>query len=367
MLSSASRSSFHLDLGNAVFVSIDGVFHLLAQQGIPGIRVILASADIPPAPGGGKMAHIQVFAVRQSFLQLCLFLVGNQRGIHNAQTLQFRQGEHGGNVIQARHIGKIQMLDIGAGEQGRDVGNIRGKQFQIFQLIVICQRGNIRNFRNGNDTNFQVGHMGQKFTLGQLPDMANVNVLLGITPKSNLLDVITKRKKMTDIIQNTEVGIQFIAGANGFSRIANLTDDERNSFAEELRMIDVSGWNVEDARSALERMNLIVETIYVESTTYGENIVINSSIVKDELIAEGSTVTLTVSAGMAAVLVPNIEGDTYEAAYAELTNAGFKIKRAESYSGGVAKGRVISQNPGAGETIPKGSTTTTERARLRSR
>ncbi len=131
-----------------------------------------------------------------------------------------------------------------------------------------------------------------------------------------------------------------------------------NSFAEELRMIDVSGWNVEDARSALERMNLIVETIYVESTTYGENIVINSSIVKDELIAEGSTVTLTVSAGMAAVLVPNIEGDTYEAAYAELTDAGFKIKRAESYSGGVAKGRVISQNPGAGETIPKGSTIT---------
>lgn len=63
--------------------------------------------------------------------------------------------------------------------------------------------------------------------------MANVNVLLGITPKANLLDVITKKKKMSDIILNTELGIQFIAGANGFSRIANLTDDERNFFAEE--------------------------------------------------------------------------------------------------------------------------------------
>ena len=63
--------------------------------------------------------------------------------------------------------------------------------------------------------------------------MANVNVLLGITPKANLLDVITKRKSMSEIIQNTEVGIQFIAGANGFSRIANLSDDERSSFAEE--------------------------------------------------------------------------------------------------------------------------------------
>ncbi len=63
--------------------------------------------------------------------------------------------------------------------------------------------------------------------------MANVNVLLGITPKANLLDVINKKKKMSEIILNTELGIQFIAGANGFSRIANLSDDERDFFAEE--------------------------------------------------------------------------------------------------------------------------------------
>ena len=30
--------------------------------------------------------------------------------------------------------------------------------------------------------------------------MANVNVLLGITPKANLLDIINKKKKMSDII-----------------------------------------------------------------------------------------------------------------------------------------------------------------------
>ncbi len=63
--------------------------------------------------------------------------------------------------------------------------------------------------------------------------MANVNVLLGITPKANLLDVLNKKKKMSDIILNTELGIQIIAGANGFSTIANLTDEQRNFFAEE--------------------------------------------------------------------------------------------------------------------------------------
>ncbi len=63
--------------------------------------------------------------------------------------------------------------------------------------------------------------------------MANVNVLLGITPKANLLDVLNKKKKMSDIILNTELGIQIIAGANGFSTIANLTDEQRDFFAEE--------------------------------------------------------------------------------------------------------------------------------------
>lgn len=63
--------------------------------------------------------------------------------------------------------------------------------------------------------------------------MANVNVLLGITPKANLLDVLNKKKKMKDIILNTEHGIKIIAGANGFSTIANLTDEQRDFFAEE--------------------------------------------------------------------------------------------------------------------------------------
>ena len=52
--------------------------------------------------------------------------------------------------------------------------------------------------------------------------MANVNVLLGIAPKANLLDVISRRRRMSDIITDTEFGFQFIPGANGFSRIANL-------------------------------------------------------------------------------------------------------------------------------------------------
>jgi len=63
--------------------------------------------------------------------------------------------------------------------------------------------------------------------------MANVNVLLNIVPQYNLMQVINRQKKMSEIILNTECGIKFIAGANGFSKLANLTSDELEAFAKE--------------------------------------------------------------------------------------------------------------------------------------
>ena len=64
--------------------------------------------------------------------------------------------------------------------------------------------------------------------------LANVNVVLGIIPKYNLYHVIRKQKTMKDIILDTSYGIQIVAGASGFSKIANLNDEERDVFIEEL-------------------------------------------------------------------------------------------------------------------------------------
>ena len=63
--------------------------------------------------------------------------------------------------------------------------------------------------------------------------MANVNVLLNIVPQYNLMHVINKKKTMKEIINDTEFGIKFIAGANGFSKIANLSVEELEYFAKQ--------------------------------------------------------------------------------------------------------------------------------------
>ena len=64
--------------------------------------------------------------------------------------------------------------------------------------------------------------------------LANVNVILGMIPKYNLYHIIRKQKKMQDIILDTPYGIRIVAGASGFFKIANLDDEERTDFINEL-------------------------------------------------------------------------------------------------------------------------------------
>ena len=56
---------------------------------------------------------------------------------------------------------------------------------------------------------------------------------MSVVPQYNLMHVINRKKTMNEIILDTEFGFKFIAGANGFSKIANLSNDELDYFAKE--------------------------------------------------------------------------------------------------------------------------------------
>src|SRR5512136_2248117 len=64
--------------------------------------------------------------------------------------------------------------------------------------------------------------------------LANVNVVLGVIPRYNLYHLIRKQKTLGEIVVDTAYGIQIIAGASGFSKIANLSEEERRTFIGEL-------------------------------------------------------------------------------------------------------------------------------------
>lgn len=53
--------------------------------------------------------------------------------------------------------------------------------------------------------------------------LGNVNIILGNMPEYNLYHFIKGTKKIHEIVVDTEYGIRYIAGASGFSSLANLS------------------------------------------------------------------------------------------------------------------------------------------------
>ena len=64
--------------------------------------------------------------------------------------------------------------------------------------------------------------------------LANVHVVLGVIPQYTLYNLIRKQKSLREIILDTEYGIQIVAGAAGFAKIANLSEAERRVFVDHL-------------------------------------------------------------------------------------------------------------------------------------
>lgn len=63
--------------------------------------------------------------------------------------------------------------------------------------------------------------------------LANVNVMLGVLPKYNLYHVVKGHKSLAEIIINTPEGLDIIAGASGYSSLANLSDAQRSKLVSE--------------------------------------------------------------------------------------------------------------------------------------
>lgn len=67
--------------------------------------------------------------------------------------------------------------------------------------------------------------------------LANVNVVMGIIPKYNLYHLMERQRSIKEIILDTEYGVKIVAGASGFSKIANLGEEEREYFIEEMSQL----------------------------------------------------------------------------------------------------------------------------------
>lgn len=81
--------------------------------------------------------------------------------------------------------------------------------------------------------------------------LANVNVIMGIVPKFNLYHVLKKQKTMSEVLLPTEYGVDIVAGASGFSKIANLSDEEMHGFLDEMKELSHADIIIIDASAGV--------------------------------------------------------------------------------------------------------------------
>lgn len=128
--------------------------------------------------------------------------------------------------------------------------------------------------------------------------------------------------------------------------------------AETIKMPDVKGKNVEDARNQLAELGLRTEVSYEESDTIDIGVVIDADAEVGSDVEVGSTVTLTASAGPQGIEVPSVTGLTYEEANSRLVSLGFVVTKMEAYSDTLEAGIVAAQTPADGNKVPKGTNIT---------
>ncbi|MFF0360718.1 Stk1 family PASTA domain-containing Ser/Thr kinase [Streptomyces sp. NA02536] len=123
---------------------------------------------------------------------------------------------------------------------------------------------------------------------------------------------------------------------------------------------DVIGDDLEDARAGLEEAGLKVKIAPERvNSEHDAGQVARQNPGEGRQVAEGDTVTLTLSKGPEMVEVPDVVGDSVDDARSRLEGAGFRVKEDRGLLG-LFGDTVRSQSVDGGDTAPRGSTITIE-------
>jgi flagellar biosynthesis protein FlhG len=68
--------------------------------------------------------------------------------------------------------------------------------------------------------------------------LANIDVIMGLTPRFNLQHVISGQKSIREVVVTGENGVQVISGGSGLADLANLSDSQRDSLIGSLAELE---------------------------------------------------------------------------------------------------------------------------------
>ena len=131
------------------------------------------------------------------------------------------------------------------------------------------------------------------------------------------------------------------------------TKTEKDS--EQVEMIDVTGMTYEEAKKALNKIDLGIKDGGTQaSEKYDAGEIISQSEDKGDMIKKNTTIVVVMRSGVGEVSVPDVKGLDETSAINKLQDNGFKYSRDYANSDTVASGQVISQTPDVGAKAKKG-------------
>ncbi|MDR2952978.1 MAG: MinD/ParA family protein [Treponema sp.] len=117
-------------------------------------------------------------------------------------------------------------------------GKTFGKASNTRIITVTSGKGGVGKTNLSVNMAISFARLGKKVVVMDADlGLANVNVMLNMIPKYNLYHVIKKQKTIREILVETEYGISIVAGASGFSQIANIGENDRKDFIRELETL----------------------------------------------------------------------------------------------------------------------------------
>jgi flagellar biosynthesis protein FlhG len=135
------------------------------------------------------------------------------------------------------------------GEAGRGSGDRKARI-----ITVTSGKGGVGKTNLSVNMALGFARMGKKVIVMDADlGLANVNVMLNMIPKYNLYHVIKKQKTIREILVETEYGISVVAGASGFSQIADMGEDERQNFINELDTLSNADIIIIDTSAGVSR------------------------------------------------------------------------------------------------------------------